>query len=194
LRSWIDKHTALSDLNESEATKIVQGKKMLWRDLLIMLMLAVCLRTFCSFRSFGDPENRQMEEDSYGYRTLANNLVDGQGFGRIRPVGPKGEEFWIPELCRTPGYPVLIAGFEWLTGHGRASTIIFQQIIYIILCLTAMIICQRFFGRKGGLIAGCLLALDLQAIGLSNLLMAESIFCFLLFFFCDPRCQVYKRR
>lgn len=178
--SWITKHDDLSDRNEAVTTKIVQGNEILRRDLLIVLLLAVSLRTVFSLRSFGDPENRQMEQDSYGYRTLANNLLAGRGFARMHTVGPQGEKLWTPELCRTPGYPLLIAGFEWLTGHGRAATIIFQQVLGIVLCLMTMILCQRHFGRKAGLVAGCLLALDLQAIGLSNILYADFVFGFIL--------------
>jgi len=177
----ITKYNDVSDRNKGVGTKIVLRNRILCRDLLIVLVLAVSLRTVCSLRSFGDAENRQMQQDSDEYRTLANNLLGGKGFGVVRAVGPQGQELWTPELCRTPGYPMLIAGFEWLTGHGRAATIVFQQISGIVLCLMVMLICQRWFGRKAGLVAGCLLALDLQAIGLSNLLLADSLFCFLLF-------------
>jgi hypothetical protein len=144
-------------------------------------VLAVSLRTVCSLRSFGDPENRQIGDDALAYRTLAENLVDGQGFGRIKPVGPEGAEVWTPEFCWTPGYPSIIAGLGWLTGHCQVATVLFQQLVGIILCLMVMVICQRNFGSKAGLIAGCLLALDLQAAGLSNMLVADFIFSFLLF-------------
>ena len=178
--NWVGKKNYSTE-GDSVAPNLVQKKKIFLRDLLVVFLIAVSLRTAFSFRSFGDPENRQMEEDSYGYKTLANNFVEGQGFGRMIPVGPQREEVWVPELCRTPGYPLLITGFEWLTGHGRTATIVFQQILGTLLCLMGMVIGQRYFGRKAGLVAGCLLALDLQAIGLSNILLSESVFCFLLF-------------
>jgi 4-amino-4-deoxy-L-arabinose transferase-like glycosyltransferase len=177
---YLNKQGDVTNTKETLATKIAQRKRILWRDLLIVLVLAVSLRTVCSFRSFGDAENRQIGDDAVAYRTLADNLVDGQGFGRIKPVGPEGEDVWTPEFCWTPGYPSLIAGFEWLTGHGQAPTIVFQQVLGIVLCLMVMVICQRHFGRKAGLVAGCLLALDFQAIGLSNILIADCVFGFLL--------------
>ncbi len=165
---------------ESPAPRVVQGKRIPHRDLLIVLAITVSFHVVFSVRSFHDPEHRQMEQDSYGYLTLADNLVNGPGFARMHAVGPQGQEVLTPEFCRTPGYPVLIAGFQWLTGHGRAATIVFQQVLSILLCLMTMMICQQFFGRKAGLIAGCLLAFDPQVLGLSNVLYADSIFCFYL--------------
>lgn len=157
------------------------SKTFLWHDLLIVFVLALSLRFPFLLRSFGDTVNRQMVDDSYGYESLANSLVDGKGFCHIQQEGSRGEKLWIPELCRTPSYPLLIAGFEWVTGHGRVATIIFQQVLGIALCLMVMVICQRYFGRKAGLIAGFLLVLDFQAIALSNMLLADFVFCFLLF-------------
>ncbi len=178
-------HHATTDGNSVDkmqppARRTAPGEENRYRDLLIVFVLAASLHTGFSLRSFGDAEHRQMEEDSFGYRTLANNLLSGQGFGRMKPVGPLGEELWTPEFCRTPGYPALIVGLGWLTGHGQTATIIFQQILGVVLCLMVMLICQRHFGRKAGLVAGCLLALDLQAIGLSNILLADFVFSFLL--------------
>lgn len=176
----INKQSDLIRDKEALTTGLIQKKKKLRRDLLIVLALALSVRIPFLLRSFGDPENRQMGDDALAYRTLAQNLVDGQGFGRIKPVGPEGAEIWIPEFCWTPGYPSMIAGLGWLTGHCQASIIIFQQLVGIVICLMVMFICQRTFGRKAGLVAGCLIALDLQAVGLSNMLVADFIFSFLL--------------
>ena len=176
----INKHIEMNKKDQDLIISEGKTKKIFWKDLFIVLIISIGLHTIFSLRSFSDPEHRQMEQDSIGYLTLANNLVKGEGFARMKPVGPQGQEVFTPEFCRTPGYPLLIAGFQWLTGDGLKGTIIFQQILGVILCLMVMFTCQRYFGRKAGLVAGSLLALDLQAIGLSNILYADFIFSFIL--------------
>jgi hypothetical protein len=122
-----------------------------------------------------------MEEDSYGYLGLGSNLAKGKGFGRFEPLGPGAADVWVPELCRTPGYPAIIALLDVATGHPRTVTILLQHSLGLVLCAAATIVCRRLFGAPAGLLAGSLLALDAQGIALSNLLLAENVFAFLLF-------------
>jgi len=126
--------------------------------------------------SFGDPEARQMEEDSYGYRTLAENLIAGKGFQRLRPLGVDGADVWTPELLRTPGYPFIIATCEVTTGHGRAATVIAQQLLGVLLCAVVTLVCYGLIGRRAALVAGGLLAVDVQAVGLGTMLIPEAMF------------------
>ena len=149
--------------------------------LAIVLLLAGGLRAACFLVSNQDPVARQMEEDSYGYLALGSNLAEGKGFGRFRPWGPGAADVWVPELCRTPGYPAIIALLDLATGHPRTVTILLQHSLGLVLCAAATIVCRRLFGAPAGLLAGSLLALDAQGIALSNLLLAENIFAFLLF-------------
>lgn len=150
-------------------------------ELSVLLLLTVCLRSICFIVSTADPAVRQTEEDSAAFLTLASNLASGRGFGRVRAIPPGVPAEWHPEINRTPGYPVVIAAGQLATGNGQTSTILFQHALGILLCLTASLVCRHLFGRKAGLLAGCLLALDLQGIALNNKILTASIFGFCLF-------------
>ncbi|MCX5685046.1 MAG: hypothetical protein NT049_15385, partial [Planctomycetota bacterium] len=87
-----------------------------------------------------------MEPDSYEYLDLGVNLAEGKGFGRFKPWGPGAADVWIPELCRTPGYPAIIALLDVATGHPRTATILLQNFLGLVLCAAATIACRRLFG------------------------------------------------
>jgi 4-amino-4-deoxy-L-arabinose transferase-like glycosyltransferase len=146
----------------------------------IVLAVALILRATCFIVSNVDPVPRQMEEDSYGYVTLASNLLLGNGFARAH-AAPGGEASWLPELCRTPGYPVVVAFLQRVTGQPLAATVIAQHVVSIALCGLLTVICRRRFGAPAGLVAGGLLALDFHGVALANMLLTEAFFSPLLF-------------
>ena len=161
--------------------------------LTLVLTVATLLRAICFLVSCGDPAMRQMEEDSQGYLVLAQNLAAGKGFGRERPLGPQGQNLWIPELWRTPGYPVVVAGCQLATGHGPPATLLLQHTLNIGLCALALIVMRRSFGPRAGLLAGLLMALDLQNVAMGNLLLTESLYGVLLFLLALGIGRLYQR-
>src|SRR5438128_286879 len=90
--------------------------------LLLVVALALCVRGFFFFASLTDPDVRQIESDSRGYLALARSLEHGDGFARDVDIEPGKPPVWRPELCRTPGYPAVIAIMHWLFGRDQLAT------------------------------------------------------------------------
>ena len=170
------------------------------RDGTAILLLALLLRIPFYIISSSHPQERQHTEDSRGYLELAQNLNQGLGFGRYfdtndvqkSSVQTKSAqtnsvqtsaqtEVWVPEFCRTPGYPWLIAKLDREPTQNAQGTILLQQFIEIMLCLTVFTTCYLSFGRVPGIITGGLMALDVQGITLANMLLSEMTFtaCFI---------------
>jgi hypothetical protein len=145
-------------------------------DLLGVVVLAVLLRASVFAVSIEDPESRLMNPDSWGYLTLAQNLLGGEGFGRVLPVGRGDETVWMKELCRTPGYPLFLTVILKLNVHGPTAAVVMQHLIGIAIIIAAMTACGGLFGRIPALLVGLVLALDFQQIALSNLLMTATLF------------------
>ncbi len=154
--------------------------KTFYRDGALILLLTLLLRIPFFVISSSQPE-RQQSEDSQGYLDLAQNLNHGLGFGRDLQTNSVSTVVWVPELCRTPGFPWVVARLDREPNQSAAMTIWFQQLIEIALCLAVFAICYLSFGRAPGMIAGALMALDLQGITLANLLLSEMTFtaCFI---------------
>lgn len=145
------------------------------KTLVIVLLVAVAVRVTMFWVSTSDPASTWRVPDSHGYLTLAQNMVEGKGFARFCHIEPDQPLVWRPELCRTPGYPALIASMQWLTGRGESATLILQHLLGVLVCLLGTIICHRHFGPTAGLWAGCMLALDLQGAALANLVLTGSL-------------------
>lgn len=151
------------------------------RDVVIIMCVAAVLRFSVYAVSARDPIRRQREPDSNELLELGKNLSEGKGFGWT-PSAPGGSPpNWIPEILRLPGYPLAIAAGEVLTGDGQAATIVLQNVLGVGLCIAVALVCGRMFGRRAGLAAGLLLALDLQGIALNSKILTASLYGFILF-------------
>jgi len=174
-------------INESNPRRSASGgwlsrlfQARLVTHLIVVAALASLLHGMVFAVSMIDPAARQMEEDSHGFVTLSENMAAGKGFARYIQMTPDSEETWMPELCRTPGYPGVLAAMGALSEHNREAVVLLQHVLYVGLCLLGTVLCRRMCGPACGLAAGLLLALDLHAAALANLVMSETIFAVLL--------------
>jgi hypothetical protein len=145
------------------------------RPLVFALTLTIVLRLIFFVASSADPGSRQLTDDSPGYLLLGKNLAEGRGFGRASPGTP-----WLPEILRTPGYPVLLALLERATGNAQTAVLVVQHLLGVALVGILTVVSGRTFGPRAAWGAGILAALDLQGIVLSNLVLTESIYGFML--------------
>ena len=150
------------------------------RGLVLLACLAAIIRALVFVVSLPDPA-RQLEEDSRGYLALATNLTTEHRFGRQVRTGAGEETTWMPELARTPGYPLLIAAAEKVASNARVATVAVQHIFGVALCLLAAVIAARAWGQRAGLVAGGLIAIDPQGIALGNMILTESVYGVILF-------------
>ncbi|HWC59893.1 MAG TPA: glycosyltransferase family 39 protein [Verrucomicrobiae bacterium] len=146
------------------------------RDGVVILLLALLLRIPFFIISSSQPAERQHAEDTRGYVDLAHNLNQGLGFGRYLQTNDVSPAVWIPELCRTPGFPWVVARLDREPTQSTHVTVLFQQVIELALCWVVFAICYFAFGRVPGLIAGVFMALDLQGVTLANMVLSEMTF------------------
>lgn len=151
------------------------------RDGALILLLTLLLRIPFFVISSSQPVERQHAADSEGYLNLAQNLNHGRGFVRDLQTNSVSPTVSIPELCRTPGFPWVVAQLDREPNQSASVTVWVQQLIEIALCLAVFTTCYLSFGRVPGMIAGVLMALDLQGITFANLLLSEMTFtaCFI---------------
>jgi hypothetical protein len=114
--------------------------------------------------------------DSGEYLALADGLRHGCGFARLDHGAclPK-------ELFRTPGYPLLLATFG-----GIRSTLIAQAVMGGIICLLVANVVGHSGNFAAALMAEALVAFDVPSIVMSNFVMSESLFQFMLFLAIVP--------
>lgn len=77
------------------------------------------------------------ESDQYGYRVLAQNLLDHGSFSMVPP--PDND----PMLLRTPGYPVLLAGLYAFDRSGLL-VILMQQLMLVASAAVMYLLMRRF--------------------------------------------------
>ncbi|MFP4106764.1 MAG: glycosyltransferase family 39 protein [Phycisphaerae bacterium] len=112
---------------------------------------------------------RAMTPDSRDYLRLANTLLDDGSFGSD------------PEVFRTPGYPVLIAG-ALLTGGDSATylVLVFQCLLGGGTCVLVHILAERLAGARVALLAMASQAVTPVAVAGSARLLSETTYTFLL--------------
>lgn len=104
--------------------------------------------------------------DGKYYLALARGLAHGCGFA------PLNAHCGLPEVLRTPGYPLFLVPF---TDHLRVAVLI-QAVIATITCALVARFTEANFGRSAALIAASFVASDLAGISLSKMVMSETLF------------------
>jgi len=105
--------------------------------------------------------------DSQTYIVPATNLARGNGY--VFRTG-------VPEVIRTPVYPVLLAAFALLS-LGFKYVVLLQHVISVLIaCVATSLAALTSGNRVVGAVAGLLLCFDLATLNAANLLLTETIF------------------
>jgi hypothetical protein len=161
---------------ESASLSNATFRKRFAMDAGLVLGLAVILRLVFYLISNAQPEHRQHADDSLGYMTLAQNINNGLGFGRTVSTNDAMPEVWLPELCRTPGYPWLVAVTTHDVAQNNVPILALQNLMELAICGTVFALCYLAFGRIPGLSAGLLMAVDIQGIAFTDMILTETAF------------------
>lgn len=112
--------------------------------------------------------------DSYGYWQIAENIINHGSFSQstAQPL--------IPDHSRTPLYPLFMSLLRYI-GLGATGIIFIQILLSSATCLIVILLTYKLIGSwKPACLAGGILAIDVPSIVLSNSLLTETLFTFLL--------------
>jgi hypothetical protein len=140
--------------------------------LLALFVLAVILRLLYVASTL--PEAAIGSTDAWGYRQLALNVAQGNGFS-LRQAAP-----FTPDSVRTPLYPIFLLIIQRLFGPSLRSATIIQALVDGFTTLLAWWLAARLGGHRAGRVAALLYALNPTQIRYANELLTETLLSFLL--------------
>jgi hypothetical protein len=131
--------------------------------------IVACVAAATNFIYFAFANNDYFFPDSFTYLEPARNLLRGLGF-----INANG----LIETLRTPGYPLLLAGF----GLRIVTVIVFQHLLNVALAVaTYQFVMHRLGERSIAIGAAILFAIDTPTLHYANKILTETLFTALLF-------------
>src|SRR5438270_2104796 len=131
--------------------------------------IVVVIAAASNFLYFAFANNDYFFPDSFTYLEPARNLIRGLGFTNANG---------LIETLRTPGYPLLLAGF----GLRIAPVIVFQHLLNVALAVAIYLFVVRRLGNRVIAIgAAILFAIDTPTLHYANKILTETVFTALLF-------------
>src|SRR5437660_2841823 len=133
----------------------------------ILIVAAIAAATNFIYYAFAN--NDYFFPDSFTYLDPARNLIDGLGFTNANG---------LIETLRTPGYPLLLAGF----GLRIVPVIVFQHLLNVALAVAIYLFVMRRLGNRFiAIVAAILFAIDTPTLHYANKILTETLFTALLF-------------
>ncbi len=138
------------------------------RALLIIIVLSTVVRLGAFFVASSNlGEEGFVQADAIVYVELARNLVHGVGF--MSTI--EGE--LVPEVFRTPGFPLLLVPFMYLPSGVLAYSFFMSVLAGILLPLITYLLGKKLSGERAALFAAGLIAFEPHAVFYSFLLQTE---------------------
>jgi MFS family permease len=134
--------------------------------------MAVVVRLIC-LALWMPKLNPDVDMDSY--HSLARNLAAGKGFVAIAPDGRE-----LPNVGRTPLYPLFLAGLIKSGGDRLGVFLAVQCMLWGAICLLTTLLAARWLPWNGAVAAGLLVAFDPNAVMRGLDLRTETLFTLLL--------------
>ena len=104
--------------------------------------------------------------DSVRYDTAAMRLLEHGDLG--------------PDYNRSPLYPAYLAGLYWLFGHSIPAVRIVESLLGALVALFLVIIGERLFNQRAGILAGLIWSFYPLAVFMAGLVYPEALTTFLL--------------
>ncbi len=138
--------------------------------LVFVLSVTVRLATLAVFLPKLKPD---VDMDSY--RSLARNVAAGKGFVAVSPDGRE-----LPNVGRTPLYPLFLAGLMKLGGDRLGVFLAVQCVLWGIICVLTVLLSARWLSWNAATVAGLIVALDPNCVTRGVDLRTETLFTLLL--------------
>ena len=113
--------------------------------------------------------------DLDSYRSLARNLAARKGFVAISEAGQE-----LPNVARTPVYPLFLAGMIRLGGDRLGLFLAAQCLLGAATCGLTVLLAARWLPPRLAAMAGLLVAIDPNSVMRCSDLRTETLFTFLL--------------
>lgn len=136
----------------------------------IILAIALVSRLIVFFHVYHQDPLRMMAPDSISYERPALALLKTGRYDKSL------EQTGKPEVRRTPGYPILIAGVYGVFGQSRPTLMILQIMMSVATIGLLYCVAHRWFGHRAALFAAALLALDPASFLSSQTMLSETPF------------------
>jgi 4-amino-4-deoxy-L-arabinose transferase-like glycosyltransferase len=123
------------------------------RTLLVISMVALAHSAL--YIVYQQPDWDLYWTDQVGYERLAAGLATTGTFTRY-PESP----VFIPEVIRTPGYPIFVAAVYLVFGNGNHMAVaIAQAFVFAAICLLVYLMAKRASGERTAIVAAAITAL-----------------------------------
>ncbi len=113
--------------------------------------------------------------DMDSYHSLARNIAAGKGFVAPAPTGAE-----LPNVSRTPVYPLFLAALIRLGGDRLGLFLAVQCVLGAATCLLTVMLASRWLSRLGATVAGLMMALDPNSVLRCVDLRTDTLFTLLL--------------
>ncbi len=120
----------------------------------LILIVLIALAHAALFIVYQRPDWDVAWSDQGGYQQLGAALARSGEFTRF-PESP----VFIPEVIRTPGYPVFVAVIYRLFGERTLPVAIAQGVVFALICLIVYAIAKRVAGDRAATVAAVMAAL-----------------------------------
>ncbi len=138
------------------------------RPLVLIFLLSVFIASFAAMRF---SEHPSLHWDAAHYALLARNLVEGNGISN----GPGH-----PTAFRPPLYPTVVSLVFRAVGERYRAVYLLQAVLYALAVTGSALLAYRIAGRRSMFLTGILASVNPSALGLTGLLLTETLFTFLL--------------
>ena len=113
--------------------------------------------------------------DLDSYHSLAKSLAAGKGFVAVAPNGHE-----LPNVARTPVYPLFLAGLVRVGGDRVGVFLAMQCVLGALTCALTVVLAARWLRPQVSILAGLLVAIDPNSVLRCSDLRTETVFTLLI--------------
>jgi 4-amino-4-deoxy-L-arabinose transferase-like glycosyltransferase len=145
------------------------------KGFIFIFVLAFIIRlTVFIFLINTDIDSFTRSGDSNNYINAAINLINNQIFCDV------STQTLYSGIFRTPGYPLFLIPIYYITDYSNIAVILIQTFLSAITCGIVFIIAIKYFSKFSAYIATLFIVFDIASINVSNIIITETFFTFLL--------------
>ena len=125
------------------------------RSLMIIALVALAHAALYIVYQQGEWQSTTAWTDQRGYQRLSEVLATTGQFTRYAD-----NDVFVPEVIRTPGYPIFVAAIYLLFGVGNNMAVaIAQAFVFAAICAMVFLITRRIAGDRSAIVAAAMTAL-----------------------------------